>query len=159
MVLAFQAVDRILAFAPETKRARRDILPFFRACLSLGLVLERLSQLNQAAAAGFPVIVGLEVDEANRQVMVDGRMAELTPMYFNVIHHLWQKPGQLCSRGELFETIYNESYEQGKAGNSDDPLNMLIRRVRQRIELDTRNPRYLITIPGEGFILYPQGKP
>ena len=59
--------------------------------------------------------------------------------------------------GGIFDRIEEEL--QGKAVGDDAQLNMLIKRVREALEPDPRAPRYLITLRGEGFFLYPRGKP
>jgi DNA-binding winged helix-turn-helix (wHTH) protein len=159
LALAYHAIRRILSYEAEIKRARRDVLPAVHACLSLGVILDRLSKLNPE---GNPTMnqrsSSLDVDEVNRQVFVDGQVAALSPTEFNVVHYLWQRAGQLCSRAALFEAVYGQPYQQGKAASDDAQLNMLIKRVREAIELNPANPQYLVTKRGEGFILFPHGK-
>jgi DNA-binding response OmpR family regulator len=160
LALAYHAIRRILSYEAEIKRARRDVLPAVHACLSLGVILDRLSKLNPE---GNPTMnqrsSSLDVDEVNRQVFVDGQVAALSPTEFNVVHYLWQRAGQLCSRAALFEAVYGQPYQQGKAASDDAQLNMLIKRVREAIELNPANPQYLVTKRGEGFTLFLHGKP
>lgn len=159
LVLAYQAIRRILAYETAIKQARRDIVPAVHVCLSLGVILERLAQLEVARAR--PVNVrptGLDVDPVNRQVTVDGRVAQLSPQEFNAVYYLWQSAGRLCSRGDLFQAVYNRQYVQGRASPDDAQLNMLIKRVREEIEDDTADPRFLFTRRGLGFELHLQGK-
>jgi len=159
LALAYQAIRRVLAYETAIKRARRDIVPAVHACLSLGVILERLAQLD--AARGRPTNArptGLDVDEVNRQVTVDGHVAELSTLEFSVVHYLWRNAGQLCSRADLFQAVYGRRYEQGRAASDDAQLNMLIKRVREEIEDDPAAFRYLFTRRGLGFELHPQGK-
>jgi DNA-binding winged helix-turn-helix (wHTH) protein len=160
LALAYHAIRRIMSYEAEIKRARRDVLPAVHACLSLGVILDRLLNLNPEGNPNMNQRVSsLDVDEVNRQVFVDGQIAALSPTEFNVVHYLWQRAGQLCSRATLFEAVYGQPYQQGKAASDDAQLNMLIKRVREAIELNTANPQYLVTKRGEGFILFPNGKP
>src|SRR5690606_24774231 len=110
----YQAIRRILAYETAIKRARRDIVPVVHAGLSLGVILERLAQLD--AARGRPANArpaGLDVDEVNRQVTVEGRVAELSALEFSAVLYLWRHAGQLCSRADLFQAVYGRRYEQG----------------------------------------------
>lgn len=154
--LAHQALHRILTYDTDIRLARRDIMPAVHACLSLGVILERL---DQAAPDQPQAPAGLTIDEANRQVRVDGHAVNLSPMEFDAILYLWRRANQLCSRAELFQAVYENPYHPGRMYSDDAQLNMLIKRIRERIESDTGNPRYLITRRGEGYILYPDGKP
>ncbi len=159
LALAYQAIRRILAYETEIRRARRDVLPTVHACLSLTVILARLSRLNdRRAAPANHRPLGLDMDETNRQIKVDGRVAGLSALEFSAAHYLWQRAGQLCLRADLFRAVYGRGYEQGKAATDDAQLNMLIKRIREEIEPDPSRPRYLITQRGVGFWLHPQGK-
>ena len=52
--------------------------------------------------------------------------------------------------------IYGQEYRRGKVNPDDAQLNMLISRVRGKIEIDPEHPKYLVTRRGVGFILYPK---
>lgn len=162
LALAYYTVKRILAYDANTGRTQKDVISAIHACLSLGIILNRLAELNpqmKSASALSPHRSGLQVDETNRRIIVDGRDARLTPYGYQLIHCLWQREGQLCSREELYEAVYNQPYQQGRTRSEDDQLNVLVGRVRKAIEADPSRPKYLITRRSEGYTLFPQGKP
>lgn len=159
LALAYGAIRRIVAYEAGPQPARRDVLPAVHACLSLGVVVARLAKLSAASGEGDGPAGELTVDEGNRQVHLGRRLVALTPAEFNAVHFMWQRAGQLSRRPDLFQAVFGRPYEQGKAVGDDAQLNMLIKRVREALEPDPHAPRYLITLRGEGFFLYPRGKP
>ncbi|UCH61102.1 MAG: winged helix-turn-helix domain-containing protein [Anaerolineales bacterium] len=71
---------------------------------------------------------------------------------------LWQylrnHPGEVCSKDDLIEAVWPEDRVY-TVGIRDDSLAQLVRRLREKIEVDPSNPRYLQTVPGRGYRLVP----
>jgi DNA-binding response OmpR family regulator len=93
----------------------------------------------------------LVVDGATREVTVDGDPVELTPKEFDLIAYLAASPRQVFSRGQLLEQVWDSSSDY------QDPstVTVHIRRLRQKIEADASDPRWLQTVWGVGYKFEP----
>lgn len=156
-ILMVLTAKRVLAYAPGILRTRRELMPFVHACMSLGMLCARLEQMRQTANPSAIEKTGIEINVDNREVRVDGKVIGLAPTEYNTLLFLWQRPGRLCLRQEIVENVYGRPYEPGKFASDDANLNMLISRIREKIETNPKHPQYLIGKRGAGYILYPLG--
>jgi DNA-binding response OmpR family regulator len=94
---------------------------------------------------------GLRIDPLSREVTLDGRVVELTPKEFEVLAFLASSPRQVFSRAELLESVWQSSPEW------QDPATVTVhvRRIRNKIEVDPENPRWISTIWGVGYRFEP----
>lgn len=90
-------------------------------------------------------IGGLELNEDTVEVSVDGEPVKLTPMEFKIVQLLIKNPGRVFSADEIYERIWNE-----KAVNTDTIM-VHVRNIREKIEIDPRNPKYLKVVWGVGY--------
>lgn len=90
-------------------------------------------------------IGGLELNEDTVEVSVDGEPVKLTPMEFKIVHLLIRNPGRVFSADEIYERIWNE-----KAVNTDTIM-VHVRNIREKIEIDPKNPKYLKVVWGVGY--------
>ena len=90
-------------------------------------------------------IGGLELNEETVEVTVDGEAVKLTPMEFKIVQLLIKNPGRVFSADEIYERIWNE-----KAVNTDTIM-VHVRNIREKIEIDPRNPKYLKVVWGTGY--------
>lgn len=88
----------------------------------------------------------LKLDLAAHEASVRGQQIELTPLEFKVLAHLMQHPGQVFSRAQILDSILGPSYE-----NFDRSIDTHIKRLRKKIEVDPRNPEYVVTVFGVGY--------
>lgn len=88
---------------------------------------------------------GLELNEDTVQLTVDGEPVKLTPMEFKIVQMLMKNPGRVFSADEIYERIWNE-----KAVNTDTIM-VHVRNIREKIEVDSKNPRYLKVVWGVGY--------
>jgi DNA-binding response OmpR family regulator len=81
--------------------------------------------------------------------MRDNQNINLTPTEFRLLVHLARHPGQALSRSQLLEAVwgYNSDIE------SERTVNVHIRRLREKIELDPGHPKLILTVPGIGYRL------
>jgi len=151
-VLFAHTARLLLGYEKEVRHTRRELATLLHACLSLGLICQHLPAAGQRETR--IVEPGIHIDESDHSVKIDDAFVALTPTEYALLHYLWQHPGQLCSRSALIKAVY------GKAGDETDHgrLNMLVTRLRNKIEVDPENPRFLFTRRGEGYLLYPKGK-
>ena len=91
------------------------------------------------------VVGGLELDEEKASLNVDGNPVKLTPLEFKVLALLMKYPGRVFSADELYERVWNE-----KAITTDTVM-VHIRKIREKIERDPKNPRYLKVVWGVGY--------
>lgn len=90
-------------------------------------------------------IGGLELNEDTVEASVDGEPVKLTPMEFKIVQLLIKNPGRVFSAEEIYERIWNE-----KAVNTDTIM-VHVRNIREKIEIDPRNPKYLKVVWGVGY--------
>lgn len=90
-------------------------------------------------------IGGLELNEDTVEVTVDGKPVKLTPMEFKIVQLLIKNPGHVFSADEIYERIWNE-----KAVNTDTIM-VHVRNIREKIEIDPKNPQYLKVVWGVGY--------
>ena len=90
-------------------------------------------------------IGGLELNEDTVHVTVDGEPVKLTPMEFKILRLLMQNPGKVFSEDEIYTRIWNE-----KAINTDTIM-VHIRNLREKIEYNPKNPKYIRVVWGVGY--------
>ena len=90
---------------------------------------------------------GLEINDDMKQVTVDGRIVEkLTPIQYNILLFLTKNKGRLFSIEQIYENIWNED-----AINVDNTVAVHIRHIREKIEINPKEPRYLKVVWGIGY--------
>ncbi len=105
-----------------------------------------LSALNdEGKGEHIYTIGGLELNEDTVEVSVDGEPVKLTPMEFRIVQLLIKNPGRVFSADEIYERVWNE-----KAVNTDTIM-VHVRNIREKIEIDPRNPKYLKVVWGVGY--------
>lgn len=94
---------------------------------------------------------GLRVNEATREVSIDGQPVELTAKEFDLLAFLARSPRQVFSRGQLLEHVWSSRSEwQDEATVTEH-----VRRVRHKIEPDPAKPRWITTVRGVGYRFEP----
>ena len=93
----------------------------------------------------YHVIGGIELNEETVEVFVDGAPVRLTPTEFKILLLLMKNPGRVFSAEEIYERIWNE-----KAVNTDTIM-VHVRKIREKIEIDPKNPKYLKVVWGVGY--------
>jgi DNA-binding response OmpR family regulator len=89
---------------------------------------------------------GLEVDREDRRVYVRGEECALTPKEFDILLFLMENPNRVFSKDDLFEKIWGlEAFGDG------DTVVVHVRRLREKIEPDPKNPQYVETVWGAGY--------
>ena len=90
---------------------------------------------------------GLEINDDMKQVTVDGRIVEkLTPIQYNILIFLTQNKGRVFSIEQIYENIWKED-----AINADNTVAVHIRHIREKIEINPKDPRYLKVVWGIGY--------
>ena len=89
---------------------------------------------------------GLELDDMARQVSVKGSRVDLTPTEYNILRLLLERPGRVLSNSQIYERIWKES-----PIGSDNTVAVHIRHIREKIEENPQEPRYLQVVWGQGY--------
>ena len=88
----------------------------------------------------------LEIDGAGRRVTVGDRPVTLTPKEFDLLHFLASNPGTVYGRVELLEELWDFAFD-----GDPSTVTVHIRRLREKIEPDTSDPRHMVTVWGVGY--------
>ncbi len=95
----------------------------------------------------------ITLDEDAKSVTVDGESAALTPIEYNILLLLIKHPGRIYSSEQIYELVWNES-----AMGADNAVSVHIRHLRQKIEINPSEPRYLKVVWGLGYKLEDNGR-
>ncbi len=96
---------------------------------------------------------GIVLNDAAKTVTVDGEPAALTPIEYEILHLLMKNPGRVFSTKALYEAVWQEA-----ALGSEGAVAVHIRHLREKIEINPSEPRYLKVVWGQGYKLE-GGKP
>ena len=96
------------------------------------------------------VIGGISLDDETKAVTVDGENVNLTPIEYNILLLLMRHPGRVYSSSQIYEQVWNET-----AFGSEGAVAVHIRHLREKLEIDPSNPRYLKVVWGLGYKMEP----
>lgn len=88
----------------------------------------------------------LVIDDTQRKVTVEGRSVRLTPIEYKILRLLVQQRGRVFSNRQIYESIWNM-----QAIGADNTIAVHIRHIREKIEKNPRDPRYLKVVWGNGY--------
>lgn len=88
----------------------------------------------------------LEINDETKEVTVGGEIAKLTPIEYNILLLLVKNPGKVFSIDDIYESIWNE-----EAIGADNTVAVHIRHIREKIEIDPKNPKYVKVVWGVGY--------
>lgn len=89
---------------------------------------------------------GLCVNDELKEVTVDGENVKLTPLEYNILLLLVKNQGKVFSINQIYESIWNEN-----AIGVDNTVAVHIRHIREKIEINPKEPRYLKVVWGVGY--------
>ena len=89
---------------------------------------------------------GLQINDDLKQVTVDGEFVKLTPIEYNILLLLMKNQGKVFSINQIYESIWNE-----EAIGADNTVAVHIRHIREKIEINPKDPRYLKVVWGVGY--------
>lgn len=104
------------------------------------------TQARQEETGHVLVNGGLVLDDEKKQVTVDGKEVKLTPSEYRILKLLMENMDRVYSSGEIYERVWDEdSY------GSDNIVAVHIRHIREKIEINPKEPRYLKVVWGQGY--------
>jgi len=89
---------------------------------------------------------GLAINDDTKEVMVDEELVKLTPIEYNILLLLVKNQGRVFSIDQIYENIWNE-----EAIGADNTVAVHIRHIREKIEINPKEPRYLKVVWGVGY--------
>lgn len=110
--------------------------------------LRRYTMLGNAAEKSDAVyeVGGLSINDDLKEVSVDGEVVKLTPIEYNILLLLVKNQGKVFSINQIYENIWNED-----AIGADNTVAVHIRHIREKIEINPKEPRYLKVVWGVGY--------
>ena len=111
--------------------------------------LRRYTQLGNMSSAQSQAVYkcgGLTINDDNKEVYVDGELIKLTPIEYNILLLLVKNEGKVFSIDEIYRQIWNEA-----AIGADNTVAVHIRHIREKIEINPKEPRYLKVVWGVGY--------
>lgn len=88
---------------------------------------------------------GITLNDLSKEVYAEGNPVKLTPLEYGILHLLMQHPGRVFSIEEIYSLVWNEP-----AYNADT-VTVHIRRIREKIEINPKEPKYLKVVWGIGY--------
>lgn len=112
--------------------------------------LRRYTRLGNMAAESEAVYVvdGLVVNDVKKEVTVDGEVIKLTPIEYNILLLLITNPNKVFSISQIYENIWKE-----EAIGADNTVAVHIRHIREKIEINPKEPKYIKVVWGIGYKL------
>lgn len=111
--------------------------------------LRRFNELGGTAQEAKETIYkvgGLQINDDLKQVTVDGEFVKLTPIEYNILLLLMKNQGKIFSINQIYESIWNE-----EAIGADNTVAVHIHHIREKIEINPKDPRYLKVVWGVGY--------
>ena len=105
-----------------------------------------LGSLEQAESSHIYQVGGLKMNDDTKEVEVDGEQVKLTPIEYNILLLLVKNQGKVFSINQIYENIWNED-----AIGVDNTVAVHIRHIREKIEINPKEPRYLKVVWGVGY--------
>jgi len=109
--------------------------------------IRRYTSYSSASTTNDDVIQigGIELDDLKKQITVDGKPIKLTPLEYKILHLLMKNPNRVFSIEEIYEKVWQEP------AYNPDTVTVHIRRIREKIEINPKEPKYLKVVWGIGY--------
>ena len=108
--------------------------------------LRRYTKYNKTNEENIIYINGLEINKEKHKCLLYDKEIELTPLEFDIILYLATSKGNVVSSEELFEKVWKEKYLE-----NNNTVMVHIRRIREKLKDDTKNPKFIKTVWGVGY--------
>lgn len=108
--------------------------------------LRRYTKYNKKQDENRIDINGLVINEEKHKCVLYEKEIELTPLEFDIILYLAKNKGKVVRSEELFENVWKEKYL-----DNNNTVMVHIRRIREKLQEDTRKPKFIKTVWGVGY--------
>ena len=110
------------------------------------VVLKRFAVNDTAVSVNSDFDDGyLKTDSVNKTVYVNGEEKKITSIEWKLLDYLIENKNRLVTKNEIFDKVWNDKY------TTDGTLNVHIRKIREAIEKDPQDPKYIVTVWKEGY--------
>ena len=92
---------------------------------------------------------GIEVDDDKKTVRVDGEAISLTPIEYDILKLFMTNRGKVLSHNDIYRSVWGDT----PYGNENNTVFVHVRHLRQKIEIDPANPRYILSKWGRGYMM------
>lgn len=106
----------------------------------------KLGSMEVTSQEGVYHTGGLYLNEQTREVTVDDESVKLTPVEFGILAYLMKNAGRVFSIEQIYENVWNEP-----SFNPENTVSVHIRRIREKIEINAKEPKYLKVVWGVGY--------
>lgn len=108
--------------------------------------LRRYTQLGAMQIKETQIVIrGLVIDTESKSMTVDGEAVRLTPLEYKILELLCRHPGRVFSTEEIYRQVWNDDIV------SDNAIAVHVRHIREKIEINPKEPRYLKVVWGVGY--------
>ena len=114
-----------------------------RRYTQLGAIVQKEEENTSVLSVG-----GLCMEHEKKEVTLDGEPVKLTPTEYRILKLLMENPGVVFSSAQIYERVWSED-----SFATDNTIAVHIRRIREKIEINPREPRYLKVMWGIGYFL------
>jgi len=108
--------------------------------------IRRYTSLGSAVTENSVKVGGIEINDSEKRVFVDGDEVSLTPTEYDILLLLARSPGQVFSPAEIYRRVWAD-----EPFSSDSTVAVHIRHLREKIEIDPAKPRYVKVVWGQGY--------
>lgn len=115
--------------------------------------LRRYTKLGGQMMSDELTVNGLTMSLRSKEVTVWGESVVLTPTEYDILRFFMEHPGQVFSPREIYESVWKEKFVGG-----DGTVAVHIRHIREKIEIDPGEPRYIKAVWGQGYKLCTDGE-
>lgn len=106
----------------------------------------QLGNLDTTSNDALYKVFGLVINDETKEVTVDGEPVKLTPIEYNILLFLVKNKGKVFSINQIYENIWNEN-----AIGADNTVAVHIRHIREKVEINPKEPKYLKVVWGVGY--------
>ena len=99
------------------------------------------------------VLGGIELNDVDKSVTVDGQPVQLTPSEYGILRLLIKNPGRVYSSSQIYEQVWNEA-----SLGSEHSVAVHIRHLREKVEINPSEPRYIKVVWGLGYKMENEGR-
>lgn len=117
-------------------------------CARVSSCLRRYMQLGSGKQTQTLTVGPIELSDTAKTVCVDGDPVSLTPTEYEILKLLMSEPAKVFSPSEIYKNIWREN-----PVTADNTIAVHIRHIREKIEIDPANPRYIKAVWGHGYMI------
>lgn len=152
----FQAASRIAAFEPNHPCTANELARLAHVFIAMAIMSEKIAQNSQRNSIRMSESNDIRIDNQGA-IWVRGMRLAIRGQGLDLLQYLYNRAGQVCKREEIAKHAFDiEDYQNLPAERKkaeENRMNAAIRRLREKIEDDPGQPRYLLTEPGVGYRL------